>query len=305
MTPGFAAAFNAKVIYVFRINDAAHAGCLKIGETSCACQDFNSLPPNCPELNQAANKRIAQYTQAAAIDYELLHTELAQTFTKLPAPNQQRSFNYQVKSFSDHDVHQVLLRSGIKRKEFDLKNKANEWFVCDLDTVKKAIGAVKEGSTALSSADSNTVSAPIQFRPEQQEAIELTCKQFKKGKTQMLWNAKMRFGKTLSALQVVKKLELRRTIIITHRPVVNESWFGWSTRAGLRTSTKSLGIAHSLPTAPKTEARAWGGSSATRTLNSVIKITSCTLHRFKICAAPARWAVISLRMRMCSHCLGI
>lgn len=225
MTPGFAAAFNAKVIYVFRINDAAHAGCLKIGETSCACQDFNSLPPNCPELNQAANKRIAQYTQAAAIDYELLHTELAQTFTKLPAPNQQRSFNYQVKSFSDHDVHQVLLRSGIKRKEFDLKNKANEWFVCDLDTVKKAIGAVKEGSTALSSADSNTVSAPIQFRPEQQEAIELTCKQFKKGKTQMLWNAKMRFGKTLSALQVVKKLELRRTIIITHRPVVNESWF--------------------------------------------------------------------------------
>ena len=224
MTPGFASAFNAKVIYVFRINDAAHAGCLKIGETSCACQDFNSLPPNCPELNQAAHKRIAQYTQAAAIDYELLHTELAQTFTKVPSPNQQRSFNYQVKSFSDHDVHQVLLRSGIKRKEFDLKNKANEWFVCDLDTVKKAIGAVKEGSTALSSADSNKVFEPIQFRPEQQDAIKLTCKQFKSGKAQMLWNAKMRFGKTLSALQVVKKLELRRTIILTHRPELNESW---------------------------------------------------------------------------------
>ena len=41
----------------------------------------------------------------------------------------------------------------------------------------------------------------------------------------MLWNAKMRFGKTLSALQVVREMEMQRTIILTHRPVVDEGWF--------------------------------------------------------------------------------
>ena len=41
----------------------------------------------------------------------------------------------------------------------------------------------------------------------------------------MLWNAKMRFGKTLSALQVIKDLNFRRTLILTHRPVVDDGWY--------------------------------------------------------------------------------
>ena len=41
----------------------------------------------------------------------------------------------------------------------------------------------------------------------------------------MLWFAKMRFGKTLSALQVVKDLDFTRTLILTHRPVVDIGWF--------------------------------------------------------------------------------
>lgn len=41
----------------------------------------------------------------------------------------------------------------------------------------------------------------------------------------MLWNAKMRFGKTLSALQVVKDMNFQRTLILTHRPVVDAGWF--------------------------------------------------------------------------------
>lgn len=41
----------------------------------------------------------------------------------------------------------------------------------------------------------------------------------------MLWNAKMRFGKTLCALRVARDLEMKRTMILTHRPVVDEGWF--------------------------------------------------------------------------------
>ncbi len=224
MVSGFSAAFNAKLIYIFRINDAAHQGCLKIGETSLQSSNLNALPPNCPELNAAAHQRIAQYTQQAAIAYDLLYTEVAQRMVS--TSDARRNFSYQVLPFSDHDVHQVLLRSGIKRKDFDLKHKANEWFECDLNTAIQAITAVKEGRSAINATTTDTAPAPISFRPEQQEAIAKTTKKFQsKNGTRMLWNAKMRFGKTLCALQVVKELNLRRTIIITHRPVVNESWF--------------------------------------------------------------------------------
>ena len=41
----------------------------------------------------------------------------------------------------------------------------------------------------------------------------------------MLWNAKMRMGKTLTSLEVVKRIKFHRTIIVTHRPVVDEGWF--------------------------------------------------------------------------------
>lgn len=41
---------------------------------------------------------------------------------------------------------------------------------------------------------------------------------------QFLWNAKMRFGKTICAMQLMRELDVKRTLIITHRPVVGESW---------------------------------------------------------------------------------
>jgi superfamily II DNA or RNA helicase len=208
----FTSSLKIKLIYVFRINDSAHKGCLKIGETTADTEGI-SLLPNSKVLNEAARKRINQYTQTAGIKYELLHTEIA-------------AFNDKgiLKSFSDSDVHQVLKRSGIKQKLFDIKNKSNEWFITDLETAKKAIKAVKEGKKSIGKSEISTDRNPIVFRPEQQDAIEKTKKQFKKG-NKMLWFAKMRFGKTLSALQVVKDLDLKRTLILTHRPVVDEGWF--------------------------------------------------------------------------------
>ena len=38
----------------------------------------------------------------------------------------------------------------------------------------------------------------------------------------MLWYAKMRFGKTLTALEVIRRNQYRRVIIVTHRPVVDD-----------------------------------------------------------------------------------
>lgn len=202
---------KAKLIYVFRIPDAAHNDCLKIGEAT--FDDGNiTLPPNSSALNKAAKNRIDQYTKTVGIDYDLLYTEIAIY-----------SRNGKIYGFNDKEVHDVLLRSGIKRKEFS--SGANEWFFCDLETAKRAIAAVKEGRKALHNSEISVGQSPIVFRPEQREAIDKTLKQFKKG-NQMLWNAKMRFGKTLSALKVVKERgDFRRVLILTHRPVVDAGWF--------------------------------------------------------------------------------
>ena len=75
-----------------------------------------------------------------------------------------------------------------------------------------------------------TADGKIELRDEQMEAVakakyafeaEFTAKRpFHK----FLWNAKMRFGKTLCAMQLAKERGFKRTLIVTHRPVVNQSW---------------------------------------------------------------------------------
>ena len=213
----FNQAFEQKLIYVYRINDTAHEGILKIGEASCnAGMAYFAFEPNCKELNAAAKDRIRHQTQTAGVTFELLYTE---------ATAYMKGKNLIV--FQDHDIHDILVRSGIKRKIFDTEHKANEWFYTDLETVKKAIAAAKEGRTSLNASEVSKDKSPVIFRPEQTEAIEKTIKQFKKsgGSHQMLWNAKMRFGKTLSTLEVVKRMNYNRTLILTHRPVVDSGWF--------------------------------------------------------------------------------
>ena len=202
--------FKNRLIYIFRINDKAHSGCVKIGETTAPDGFF---APNSDELNKVAKKRINEYTKTAGIKYDLLHTEMT-VYTK----------GGKILSFNDKAVHEVLLRSGIEKKHFDIDGKANEWFICDLNTAINAIKAVKDGQSSLNPSQKNQKKSPVNFRPEQKRAIEQTKRVFKKG-NKMLWNAKMRMGKTLTSLQVVKEMEFHRTIIITHRPVVDEGWF--------------------------------------------------------------------------------
>lgn len=209
----FESSLKSKLIYVFAINDERHRDCLKIGETTIDEDDGSNLFNNTEALQKAAHHRIRQYTKTAGIAYQLLYTEIS-IFVR----------SGMIMTFNDKQVHKVLERSGIKRKEFEGVSGADEWYCCDLETVKKAIAAVKKGETSLHPSEITQGQSPIIFRPEQQEAINKTRKRFRKG-NQMLWNAKMRFGKTLSALQVVKEEEFTRTLILTHRPVVDKGWF--------------------------------------------------------------------------------
>ena len=215
MNEQFSNAFSYKLIYIFRINDDAHKGLLKIGDATLKCDEtIDKLPPNCRALNMAAKKRIDQYTNTAAISYELLHTELAvRTDIKKGI----------VVAFRDHDVHRVLANSHISKQNIK-GSSSKEWFKIDLETAKRAIEAVKKSQTSLHPSEAGETFTPIIFRPEQEMAIRATLNEFKSG-DRMLWNAKMRFGKTLSALEVVRKSGFEKTIIITHRPVVDSGWY--------------------------------------------------------------------------------
>lgn len=208
-----------KLIYVFRVNDNAHEGILKVGDASIdTALPPDALFPGCSELNQAAKARINQYSVTLGITPQILYTELAVRTIADDGPAY-------LDSFRDYDVHKVLINSGIEKVRPNDTN-ANEWFRTDLETVKNAIKAVKEGRKSLYGSEiTATANIEIVLREEQEEAIHKTIEVFKHG-DQMLWNAKMRYGKTITALSLVKRKldKFKKTLIITHRPVVQSGW---------------------------------------------------------------------------------
>lgn len=209
------------LIYIYAINDETHKGLLKIGQTSFSSKySIAQLPPNCSALNQNAHARIQQQTKTALVSYDLLYTELAtRTITMADGSKQ-------IQSFQDHDVHDVILQSGYSAVKFVESGKQSEWFKIDLTSAKAAILAVKEGKSVLPDAKTSVVVAQkqkITLRDEQKENVEKTIDIFKRYDT-MLWNCKMRYGKTVTAYELIKRQHYQKVIVITHRPAVEDGW---------------------------------------------------------------------------------
>lgn len=205
-----------KFIYIQTVKNEnglfnAYDGSQKIGEGSIPEEDLEAdWSPNSDFLREEAPKRIKQYMTTSGLPYTLGWVELA--------------FKKSTQTwFHDKDVHRVLTRSGINHSKY---LEGNEWFETDLETAKAAIKAVKEGREYLQNIVEETPEAEtkIELRPEQKEAVAKTQKVFKK-KDKMLWNAKMRFGKTMTSLQLIKEEQFQKVLIMTHRPVVSDSWF--------------------------------------------------------------------------------
>ena len=208
-----------KLIYVQTADNSsgqwpAYDGAEKIGEASVPEGDFEAnWEPGSGYLLGVAQKRINQYMTTAGVPGVAQWSELA--------------YRKQDKTwFHDHDVHRVLDRSGIMHQP---GLTGNEWYRMDLATAKRAIAAVKAGRAAINQP---AKAVAIALRPEQQDAINRTKKAFKKY-DKMLWNAKMRFGKTITALQLIKEARYPHVLIMTHRPVVDDGWFDDFKKLGL------------------------------------------------------------------------
>ena len=155
----------------------------------------------------------------------MLYTELALRFTQMADGTSMPNL------FRDEDIHDVLARSGYPCKRFPDTDRNSEWYAVNLKTAINAIKAYKEGRTVLSASEKVCVSTgpghvaqkTIELRQEQRKAVERTMQVFRTN-DRMLWDCKMRFGKTVSAYELIRKAKFQKTIVVTHRPVVEEGW---------------------------------------------------------------------------------
>lgn len=218
-----------KVLYVYSINDGKHDGRLKVGDAT--YYTFKSLEEiidesdaegnlfTSSEIIAAAQHRIDQQTLTADVEYTLEAAYLA------IRPDPEALGRYL--AFRDYDVHSVLLRSGIQKSFSRSDKKTGEWFETTLEQVEQAVVSFQNGADSIRTGEFGE----IVLRAEQVAAVDATLRIFKKGThdapKEFLWNAIMRFGKTLTSYGLIKEMEpeVKRVLIITHRPVVSSGWY--------------------------------------------------------------------------------
>ena len=195
---------QSRLLYVLSINDRKHANLLKVGEVFVDNEIADDT--NKQVLFKAVRDILDKRSYMQGVNYHLEHVECT-------------TYNQSTKCYKADDVYRTLNKMGITPTPLNkLKGEdADIWFHCFLAEIQEAINKIKNGQVAGY--------GDIKFRPEQDKAITDTVAHFRKpnGKA-FLWNAKMRFGKTLSGLEVAKQLGYKSTLIITHRPVVDKGW---------------------------------------------------------------------------------
>ena len=165
-------------IYAYAIADEAHAGLLKVGQTT---RDVKS--------------RVGEQLRTAAIkNYRIELDE--------PAEREDGSI------FSDHEVRAALARKGFVRSEL-------EWMRCTVTDVAKVLTELRTGKKLggnhhqtfgmrREQAEAVRVTHAY-FHSRWAEDMHAVPR--------FLWNAKMRFGKTFASYQLAKKMGAKRVLV--------------------------------------------------------------------------------------------
>ena len=116
--------------------------------------------------------------------------------------------------FTDHEFHRYLSAvAHVKRKP------KTEWFQVD---GRKAREYFDEFAARRPSPEETGLSYTL--RQEQEQAVSMTADYFTTGGKQFLWNAKPRFGKTLSTYDLIVRMGFQKVLIVTNRPSIANSW---------------------------------------------------------------------------------
>lgn len=197
---------------------ASHNGWTKIGYTEQA----------------SVTKRIEQQTKTADVRFNIEWQEVAR-YTD-------NSGDY----FNDHDFHDYL-----ERFEYIKRKPNTEWFNIDGPTSQQLLRKFAARSYAHVQAKNKMTYI---LRREQQQAVDATYAYYQKclqsgekEKAEFLWNAKPRFGKTLTSYDFMRKMDARMVLIVTNRPAIANSWFddfekfiAWQTDYRFVSTTDSL-----------------------------------------------------------------
>ncbi len=177
------------MIYAYTTPDIPkHLGWTKIGYTE-----------------QDVKTRIRQQTHTADIDF---HEEWRGNATFEDGSGE---------SFTDHDFHAYLAKLDVARKA------GTEWFYIS--------GPASHGHFITFRATRGILEAldavvPYKLRREQSEAVERTARYAQSHpRGEFLWNAKPRFGKTLSVYDLCKTIQAQNVLIVTNRPAIANSWY--------------------------------------------------------------------------------
>lgn len=181
--------FNSfvRMMYAYRTPEIArHNGWLKIGDTE-----------------QGVHKRIKQQTHTADVRFELEWKDIAM-------------FRDDCTYFRDHDFHDYLTEyKGIER------NDHTEWFRIDGQELRRCFEEFVSRNY-----QQKGLHYSYKLRDEQQRAVDMTLEYLRANNWEgkFLWNAKPRFGKTLTAYDLVKHMKARNVLIVTNRPSIANSW---------------------------------------------------------------------------------
>jgi len=176
-------------IYAYSIDDQAHNGLLKIGQTT-----------------RDVKKRVAEQLKTAAIKNYCIELDE-------PAERADGTF------FADRDVRAALARKGFENTEL-------EWVRCTVADVKTVLAELCAGKTLTGTHhETFAMRSEQKVAVEKTHAyFHSIWKEDMHAVPRFLWNAKMRFGKTFTAYQLAKKLGAKRVLVVTFKPAVEDAW---------------------------------------------------------------------------------
>ncbi|MFO1435504.1 MAG: restriction endonuclease [Gammaproteobacteria bacterium] len=176
-------------IYAYSIDDKAHAGLLKVGQTT-----------------RDVKQRVAEQLKTAAIkNYKIELNE--------PAERDDGTI------FTDHDVRAALVKKKYKNTEL-------EWMRCTIKDVKTVLTELRTGQR-FTGTHSETFTMRAEQRAAVEKThtyFHSIWKEDMHAVPRFLWNAKMRFGKTFTTYQLARKLGAKRVLVVTFKPAVEDAW---------------------------------------------------------------------------------
>lgn len=163
--------------------------------------------------------------------------------------------------FTDHDFHAYLKQQGVQRDGVPAtgdRPKRTEWHRFDGAPKSSREYFLDFASGDIEIDSSGVVEQDYELRPEQKAAVSQALKAFGGGKAEVLWNAKPRFGKTLTTYDLMSKLDARRVLIVTNRPAIANSWLDDFLRfIGHRTTYRFVSESPSLNGRPAMTRQQW------------------------------------------------